>query len=363
MSNVIYKEEKLSKLFECKSGNQKYTKGYCNAHSGKYEVYTGSTLQKFASLNTYDYDEPNLSFTTDGEYAGTLKVLRGKYNVGGHRKILVRKNENLDLDYFSIVLQTKFYEKVKKGDVPSVNWNKQLSNIIIKVPVTENGQYDIEKQREIALKYQEIEKQKQILLNKIEILNKIKISISNDLLNISNLEFNKMFKLKRGKIISKSFIQSNKGKYPVYSTQKDIFGYISSYINDGDYLLWNTDGLAGYIKIAKGRFSYTNIVGIMIPTNYYDMENISLEYLKHYLEPVFRKNRKGRMGINGKNEYTKINSAMIKKLNITIPVPIKEDGTFDIEKQKEIAQKIATVESIKQDLYNKVMSLINIHVS
>jgi hypothetical protein len=33
-------------------------------------------------------------FTTDGEYAGTLKVLTGKYNVGGHRAILLKKDTN-----------------------------------------------------------------------------------------------------------------------------------------------------------------------------------------------------------------------------------------------------------------------------
>lgn len=363
MPDVIYKEEKLSKLFECKSGNSKYTKSYCNAHSGEYEVYTGSTLQKFASMNTYDYDEPNLSFTTDGEYAGTLKVLKGKYSVGGHRKILVRKNKNLDLEYFSIVLQSKFYEKVKKGDVPSVNWNKSLSDILVKVPVTENGKYDIEKQKELAFKYQGIEKQKQILLNKIESLKKAKINISKSLSNFINIEFNKMFKLERGKIISKTYIKNNKGENPVYSTQKDIFGYICSYMKNGKFLLWNTDGLAGYMKIANGKFSYTNIVGIMLPTNYYKMNLISLEYLKCYLEPIFRENRKGRFGINGKNEYTKINSTMIKKLNIKVPIPIKKDGSFDIEKQREIAQKIATIESIKQDLYYKISSLVNIHIA
>ncbi|MBP3847570.1 restriction endonuclease subunit S [bacterium] len=362
MSNVIYKKEKLSDLFTCKSGNSKYTKSYCNSHNGEYEVYTGSTLQKFASLDTYDYDEPNLTFTTDGEYAGTLKVLEGKYNVGGHRKILIKKDENIDLNYFCTILQPLFYAKVKDGDVPSVNWNEQLSKLVVNVPVNKDGTYNIEKQREIALKFQEIENKKNNLLDKVEYLKKTKIDMTNNLSNFTYVEFNKMFKLERGTIISKAFIASNKGRNPVYSTQKDIFGYINSYMKEGKYLLWNTDGLAGYIKITNGKFSYTNIVGIMIPTNYYDMSLISLDYLKNYLEPVFRKNRKGRFGINGKNEYTKINSTMIKNLNIKIPIPITDNGDYDIEKQREIAQKIATIESIKSDLCNKVIELTNITV-
>lgn len=362
MYDLIYKKKKLADLFICKSGNSKYTKSYCNMHSGQYEVYTGSTIQKFASLDTYDYDEPNLTFTTDGEYAGTLKVLEGKYNVGGHRKILIKKDANLDLNYFCTILQPLFYSKVKKGDVPSVNWNEQLSKLVVNVPINKDGSYNLAKQKELSIKYQEIEEKKNNLLNKIEYLKKTKINIANNLQNFSYIEFNKIFKLERGEIISKAFVSNNKGNYPVYSTQKDVFGYINSYMKNGKYLLWNTDGLAGYIKITNGKFSYTNIVGIMIPTNYCDMNQISLEYLKYHLEPIFRKNRKGRYGINGKNEYTKLNSTMIKKLNIEIPIPIKENGMYDIEKQKEIAQKIAAIESIKQDLCNKVIELTNISI-
>ncbi len=362
MSDVIYKEEKLSNLFECKSGNSKYTKGYCNAHSGEYEVYTGSTLQKFASLNTYDYDEPNLSFTTDGEYAGTLKVLRGKYNVGGHRKILVRKDEYLDLDYFSIILQSKFYEKVKKGDVPSVNWNQSLSNIIIKVPVTENGQYDMERQKEIALKYKEIEKQKLILLKKIEYLNTVKVKIEKEKVKYSFEKLNNMVIHKNGKSeYTKEYCKKNSGNIPVYSGNNNSpLAYMNNADYSGEYLTYSKNGCAGYIKILNGYFSINGDRSVIILNKKYS--SLNLLYLKYYLEPIFRANIKGRIGVNGKNEYTKLNSTMIKKLNIEVPIPIKENGIYDIEKQKEIAQKIAVIESIKQDLYEKVISLINIRV-
>lgn len=362
MHDVKYKEVLLSELFTCKSGNNKYTKKYCNNNYGEYEVFTGSTLTKFASINTYDYDEPNLTFTTDGEYAGTLKVLTGKYNVGGHRRILIKKDKNIDLDYFAILLQPLFYQNVKKGDVPSVNWDKQLSKLVVKIPIKEDNSYDIEKQKEIANKYEALKKKKQILINKTALLESLKIEIAEKQVKMLDLSFNNMFKLERGYIISKSHISNNKGLFPVYSTQKEIFGHINSFMKDGKYLLWNTDGLAGYIKITNGKFSYTNIVGIMIPTNRYDMSLISYEYLKYYLEPIFRNHRKGRMGVNGKNEYTKLNSTMIKNLDIKIPIPIKEDGNFDLEKQKEIAQKFAMIENIKNDLCNKITDLVNIKI-
>lgn len=176
------------------------------------------------------------------------------------------------------------------------------------------------------------------------------------------LSFNEIFKLERGHIISKADIANNRGEYPVYSTQDGIFGYINTYMKEGKYLLWNTDGLAGYIKIAEGRFSYTNIVGIMLPTDTVDFSAISLEYLKAYLEPIFRNHRKGRMGINGKNEYTKLNSTMIKNLDIKIPFPIKEDGSIDLEKQLELAKIYEEIMTRKKELLEKSSILKKVKV-
>ena len=53
---------------------------------------------------------------------------------------------------------------------------------------------------------------------------------------------------------------------------------------------------------------------------------------------------------------------MIKKLNIVVPIPIKTDKTFDVEKQKELAQKYATIDSIKNDVARQITSLTSITV-
>ena len=145
--------------------------------------------------------------------------------------------------------------------------------------------------------------------------------------------------------------------YPVYSTQNDIFGYIDTFMENGKYLLWNTDGLAGYIKIATGKFSFTNIVGIIRPIKYID--NISLEYLKYYLEPIFRLNIKGREGIHGKNEYTKLNCTMIKNLNIKIPIPVDENGDFDLAMQNNIVKKFCTIEEVKNNIIHNINDLLS----
>ena len=171
---------------------------------------------------------------------------------------------------------------------------------------------------------------------------------------IEHIPFNDIFELERGNIISNKYINSNSGEYPVYSTQLDEeFGFINTYMYDGKYLLWNTDGLAGYIRLVDGKFSFTNIVGIMLVKEPYKDKNISLEYVKEYLEPIFRLNTKGRMGENGKNEYTKLNIAMIKRLNIKIPIPLNDEGNYDLEMQNEIANKFRKINEQKKLLERK----------
>ena len=50
------------------------------------------------------------------------------------------------------------------------------------------------------------------------------------------------------------------------------------------------------------------------------------------------------------------------QLNIQVPIPIKPDGTFDLEKQKEIANKYRQIDEIKQGLIDKIKSLVEIKV-
>ena len=74
-------------------------------------------------------------------------------------------------------------------------------------------------------------------------------------------------KISRGKVMSKDFIKSNTGEYPVYSSQTENngeLGKISTYDFDGEYLTWTTDGAnAGSVFYRKGKFSVTNVCGLL----------------------------------------------------------------------------------------------------
>lgn len=94
------------------------------------------------------------------------------------------------------------------------------------------------------------------------------------------------FKLERGRVISKTEIIENKGKYPVYSSQTSNngeLGKINTYDFEGEYVTWTTDGAnTGTCFYRNGKFSTTNVCGML------SLKNIpySLKYLNYYLNVI-----------------------------------------------------------------------------
>lgn len=84
----------------------------------------------------------------------------------------------------------------------------------------------------------------------------------------------------RGKVMDKYYMEAHKGIYPVYSSQTSndgIMGSIDTYMFDGEYVTWTTDGVyAGTCFYRNGKFNCTNVCGTLkvIDTN---------RILTHYL--------------------------------------------------------------------------------
>ena len=93
-----------------------------------------------------------------------------------------------------------------------------------------------------------------------------------------------MVKLERGRVISKTYLEENKGPYPVYSSQTSNRGQLGA-INTFDFnqeaITWTTDGAnAGTVFYRSGMFSITNVCGIM---TIYDSKQLDYKYLYYYL--------------------------------------------------------------------------------
>lgn len=165
---------------------------------------------------------------------------------------------------------------------------------------------------------------------------------------------NNLFTFNRGKVISKKYVQNHKGKHPVYSsnTLDEYFGLIDTYDYDCEALTWTTDGIyAGTIFYRSGKFSITNVCGIMKLKK--NVKNIYLPYIQKLLD--FKALAKG-------TDNKKAMTNTIINENIKINIPVKKNGVYDLQIQKEITEKYQILEKIKNELKNKLDNLVNINV-
>jgi type I restriction enzyme, S subunit len=86
------------------------------------------------------------------------------------------------------------------------------------------------------------------------------------LFSLEQLEDRGVIKLGRGKIISKTDLESNPGNFPVYSSSKvgdGKFGEYGFFMFDEELITWSVDGGGKLFHREKHKFSITNVTGFL----------------------------------------------------------------------------------------------------
>lgn len=185
MSGSSNLKEEISKQDELKAHyavSATYTKKYVNAHSGNYPVYSGNTYGEFAFIDSFDYNEPALTWAIDG-LAGYIMVHDSPFSATNHRGVLIPKTSDINLTYAKYVLEPIFRE-LKKGREGENGENEYTSlppfmikGISVPFPVDDNGNISLAAQKEIANKYLMLEQCKKEMSEKFNtlIMQKIKL--------------------------------------------------------------------------------------------------------------------------------------------------------------------------------------------
>ena len=163
-------------------------------------------------------------------------------------------------------------------------------------------------------------------------------------------------KLVRGKVISKDYIRDNEGDFPVYSSQtanNGILGSINSYMFDGNFLTWTTDGAyAGTIFRRKGKFNITNVCGLI---DLKEKEIIQQDFLYYWLSITAKSYVSEGMG------NPKLMSNVVSTIKIPIPslpeqqriVETLDTFTAAIDNLKaQIAQRRKQYEQYRDQLFS-----------
>ena len=367
-----FREVILKDIFTIKQGNSFYTKKRIleNNWKGEIPVYSSNTKEDgflmgidIIHIKKNDlYNEYCLTWSVDG-YAGTLFIRNEKneknyFTLNNHCGILIPKVNNINLKFIKYIIQPFFYE-VSKGYGNNKVGTNQIENIIFKIPILSNGEFDIKAQEEIIEKYNLIDDLKSKVLEYKQTIKNLKVKVDDELQRSKEVKIKDIFDVKKGSgKYTKSYGQQHIGKYPVHSGSNIApIMHIDTYDYDGEYLSWVVDGFAGYMKVLNGKFSATGHKGIMI----LKALNIDLDYVKFILEPILRESAKGRKGDNGASEYTNVAPKVVE--NSIIKIPILLDGSFDIETQKSIAKKYLIIEQIKTSIEEELIKIEKLMVN
>lgn len=171
---------------------------------------------------------------------------------------------------------------------------------------------------------------------------------------IKNVKLTELVDPVRGNsLYTKEYGDRQKGDYPVYSASNTTpLTTINTYDYDGEYLTWSTNGFGGFLRVIDGKFSVNGDRGLLIPKKGVD---IDIWYLKYALQPLLRESAKGRRGDRGKNEFTKVPLATIKK--VTIDIPVDSEGKFDIVAQRSLIKKYRIIESLQSYVKTQISEL------
>ena len=372
MSEINYKKFKITNILEPHQGNAKYTKKaiISNGWSGSIPVISSDTSnngilcyvdKKYVGDKDY-IDFPCITWTVDGQ-AGTLQVRYTAFVPNNHCGYMKPIIDNLYLEYLVLAMQPAFYKCAKNSSNKKVG-NNQIEKLYVNIPILKDGTPDLEKQKELAQIYNYINEQKQKLLERISELNNLSVRLPKSTeMQWAEVKPSQLFFPRGGNMnYSKTWCREHQGSIPIYSgTTTGKYDNIDVADYSGEYLSWCIDGLAGYVMYHNEKFSVTCHRGVLEPI--VDMTNIDLKYIKYVIEPVFRKKKKGREGDLGKNEYTSLKPIAIKRMKETIPIPVKEDGTFDKKMQQELANKYEQIDEIKNSISSRILDLTEVTLS
>lgn len=295
-------------------------------------------------------------------------MLKGKFSINADRGLLKPKKENINIAYIKNAIEPilRNLAKGRKGEKGQDEFTKvypsMIEDVEIKMPINENGQFDLNAQNEVVDKINFVEEIKSNIEDyKLQLRN-----LSVDLANESNINFKELLinevldspSTNSGlKKIHVFLNKTTKAYIPVYSAsmnENQIFGWVtkdSKWKKYRDVLTWNKDGSSNYVFYRKDEFvPYEKVKVLKLKEEF--SENLLYDYLKIVIQE--RMIREG-FGFNYK-------CSMARVLKLEIPVPYDKMGAIDLQAQKNFAEKHRKIESIKKRIINELNKIANTDV-
>lgn len=351
--NVNYFEEiHLSDLrfFELFIGKRLLKKDLINI-SGNIPIYSANVKNPISFHNSSNISDFNNNFVLwgiDGDFEFNVIPKNQPFVSTDHCGAIRILNDDLLPEYLMLQL---YQIKYKYGFDRELRASlKNMRGVVVKVPFDNNGNIDIKKQKEIIEKFEYVIELKEKVGEYQKIIDELNVEVNSLNYSFKSCAINdkNVFQLVRGKRITRSTIDQNKGAVPVYSSSKSedsVLGYISEkYLIDNNLILFkepsilfNLDGSVGYCFVRNDpKYSFIDVVSALIPK----FDNVQLEFLLYKLREEIHK--------TGANYQSKLYFNKIDKYGIKIDIPVDVHGDFDLKMQEEIAETYRKIEAIKE---------------
>jgi hypothetical protein len=234
---------------------------------------------------------------------------------------------------------------------------KNMAQVSVEIPIDSTGKFDLQFQQDVLKKYQIIKEIKQKVEDYKKKIEELSVEIKCDSKHIKSVKISDLFNLPVIKGLTAKFIQSYKGNIPVYGGRiKEIpIGYIADNLKGVKYfkncLAWNREGSVGYVFFHRHKFTTNDHHRPMIVKSEH-IDLIDLDYMQYIVQDILLK-----QGFRWSKTASKEKIA-----KLLIKIPVTETGEFDLQKQKEIANKYKKIEEIKSNIKLELEKVENIKV-
>ena len=240
---------------------------------------------------------------------------------------------------------------------------KNMQNIYIEIPFDEQGNIDVDKQKEVIEEYEYIAELRKKIENYKEQIEELNVEIENIQEKFSKKKIREIFNLHiktNNSQFTKAFIDKHKGNVPVYSASKFPntvdYGYVEDNLPNIRYfencLTWNIDGSIGKVHFRQGRFSLSEkVIPLIVQDRYKNL--LDLSFLKYVIETEFSGHY---FGFDNKAGKGKIQ-------NIEILIPINTIGEFNLAIQQQIAEKYRKIEQIKKGISEELDKILSVEIT
>ncbi len=286
-------------------------------NTASYKVCKGDILIAMSGATTgkigfYSHENPAYLNQRVGKFLPKLETLNNRY-----------------LYHYLLSKVEKIYVIAGGGAQPNLSSSALMEKIKIPVPFPDNPAKSLEIQAEIVRILDTFTELTAELTAELSLRKKQYNHYRDQLLSFEEGEvewrtLGELATLRRGRVMSKGYIEENAGVYPVFSSQtarNGMIGSIDTFDFDGNFISWTTDGVnAGTVFYRTGKFSITNVCGLVKIKN---KSGLSYKFLYYWLSTEAKKHVYSGMG------NPKLMSHQVEKIPVPIPYPNNPRKSLD----------------------------------